>query len=109
MPGAGYIHGVASYAIERRRSDFMPLLVPHGIVFVGYTYNYGNDTIMQWNQHTPPNRRHLPKLGVDYPRNYAEFMAWFPDDAACVDYLDWLRWKVGFLCPTCHGSKGWRM
>jgi len=33
MPGAGYIHGVASYAIERRRSDFMPLLVPHGIVF----------------------------------------------------------------------------
>ena len=30
--------------------------------------------------------------GRDYPRNYAELRAWFPDDEACIDYLDWLRW-----------------
>ncbi|AOU97705.1 hypothetical protein BI364_06795 [Acidihalobacter yilgarnensis] len=56
-----------------------------------------------------PSQRKTPKAGVDYPRNYAEFMAWFSDDAACLDYLDWIRWKDGFECPSCHGSKGWRM
>ena len=50
-----------------------------------------------------------PQAGVDYPRNYAEFLAWFPDDAACFDYIDWIRWKDGFSCPTCDGIKGWRM
>ena len=57
----------------------------------------------------PQTRSKSPRAGVDYPRNYAEFLAWFPDDAACLDYLDWLRWKGGFTCPSCHGSKGWRM
>ena len=56
-----------------------------------------------------PAQRKSPKAGVGYPRNYAEFMAWFSDDAACLDYLDWIRWKDGFECPSCHGSKGWRM
>ena len=56
-----------------------------------------------------PSQRKTPKAGVDYPRNYAEFMAWFSDDAAGLDYLDWIRWKDGFECPSCHGSKGWRM
>jgi transposase-like protein len=50
-----------------------------------------------------------PLAGVDYPRNYAEFQAWFHNDAACLDYLDWIRCKDGFTCPSCHGSKGWRM
>ncbi len=26
-------------------------------------------------------------MAVDYPRTWAEFVAWFPDDAACVAYL----------------------
>lgn len=39
-----------------------------------------------------PSQRKVPKAGGDYPRNYAEFMAWFSDDAAC---LDWIRWKDG--------------
>ena len=57
-----------------------------------------------------PNVRPVsPKAGVDYPRNYAEFLAWFHDDAACLDYLDWIRGKGGFTCPSCHGIKGWRM
>jgi transposase-like protein len=56
-----------------------------------------------------PSQRKAPKAGVDYPRNYAEFLAWYPAAAACLDDLDWIRWKDGFECPSCHGSKGWRM
>lgn len=57
----------------------------------------------------PPVRPASPKAGVDYPRNYAEFLAWFHDDAACLDYLNWVRCKGEFTCPSCHGAKGWRM
>ena len=56
-----------------------------------------------------PAQRKTPNAGSEYPRNYAEFLAWFPDDAACLDYRDWIRWKDGCACPSCHGSKGWRM
>jgi len=35
--------------------------------------------------------------------------AWFPDDAACLDYLDWLRWPDGFVCPHCGCESGWEM
>lgn len=51
----------------------------------------------------------LLRGGRDYPRSYAELLAFFPDDAACADYLDWLRWPNGFVCPTCGGSRAWRM
>ena len=50
-----------------------------------------------------------PAAGRDYPGTYAEFLAWFPDDAACADYLDWLRWPEGFRCPKCGGSRAWRL
>lgn len=33
--------------------------------------------------------------------------AWFPDDRACLDYLDWLRWPAGFVCPHCGESRSW--
>lgn len=36
-------------------------------------------------------------------------MAWFPDDAACLDYLDWLRWREGWSCPACASQRGWRL
>ena len=49
------------------------------------------------------------RAGVDYPRNYAELRAWFPDDAACLDYLEWLRWPDGFVCPRCETPGHWRM
>ena len=48
------------------------------------------------------------KAGRDYPPSYAELRAWFPDDAACLDYLEWLRWPTGFVCPRCEGSRAWR-
>ena len=52
--------------------------------------------------------REAPQSGVDYPRTLAELVSWFPDDAACLDYLEWLRWPDGFACPACGTPKGWR-
>jgi len=50
-----------------------------------------------------------PKAGVHYPGNLAAVRSWFPDDAACLDYLDWLRWPGGFRCTHCGSEKGWRL
>ncbi|HYN28263.1 MAG TPA: transposase, partial [Dermatophilaceae bacterium] len=43
----------------------------------------------------------MPSRGLRYPGSYAELRAWFPDDEACMDYLDWLRWPSGPVCPQC--------
>lgn len=42
--------------------------------------------------------------GVDYPQLYREFVEWFPDNKACLDYLEKLRWPNGFTCPVCNVS-----
>jgi len=47
--------------------------------------------------------------GRDFPRNDAELRAWFSDDDACLDYLEWLRWPAGFACPRCETASNWRM
>lgn len=52
--------------------------------------------------------RDLPQGGIDYPRTSAELLRWFPDEAACLDYLAWLRWPEGVVCPACGTAKGWR-
>ena len=36
-------------------------------------------------------------------------MAWFPADEDCLDYLEWLRWPEGFVCPACNYAGGWRL
>jgi transposase-like protein len=41
------------------------------------------------------------KGGRDYPRDQGELRAWFSTDEACADYLAWLRWPNGFVCPRC--------
>lgn len=46
--------------------------------------------------------------GRDYPNSYAELRAWFNEDWKCLNYLDWLRWRDGFLCPWCAWQEGWR-
>ena len=46
--------------------------------------------------------------GKDYPGSYAELLAWFDQDWKCRDYLDWLRWPDGFVCPGCDCVVGWR-
>ena len=51
-----------------------------------------------------------PIAGQHYPRSTGEFGAWFAADAHCLDYLEWLRWPEGFVCPSCaHEGGGWRM
>jgi transposase-like protein len=49
-----------------------------------------------------------PSGGRDYPRSMDEFLAWFRTDAQCLDYLDWLRWPDGFVCPRCHHRDCWK-
>ena len=44
-----------------------------------------------------------------YPRSVGEFQAWFRTDADCLDYLEWLRWPAGFVCPACGHAGGWRL
>jgi transposase-like protein len=50
-----------------------------------------------------------PQRGVHYPRSTGEFLAWFGSDANCLDYLEWLRWPDGFVCPRCGALGGWRL
>jgi transposase-like protein len=38
-----------------------------------------------------------------------DFQAWFRTDADCLDYLEWLRWRDGFVCPACGYPGGWRL
>ncbi len=47
--------------------------------------------------------------GRDYPGSYADLRAWFADDEACLDYLDWLRWGEGWACPACSHARGWQL
>lgn len=50
-----------------------------------------------------------PRAGTHYPRSVGELHAWFPTDADCLDYLEWLRWPSGFVCPECRHGGGWRL
>lgn len=43
----------------------------------------------------------MAKPGIDFPRSEQEFRAWFQDDNACLDYLDWLRWGNALVCTSC--------
>jgi hypothetical protein len=48
-----------------------------------------------------------PRAGWHYPRSTGEFQSWFATDADCLDYLEWLRWPDGFVCPRCGHAGGW--
>ena len=50
-----------------------------------------------------------PVAGAHYPRSAGEFQAWFRSDADCLDYLEWLRWPDGFMCPGCGHTGRWRL
>ncbi|WP_298381982.1 MULTISPECIES: IS1595 family transposase [Ferrimicrobium] len=47
------------------------------------------------------------RAGLHHPRSVGEFQAWFATDEDCLDYLDWLRWPEGFVCPRCESASGW--
>lgn len=46
--------------------------------------------------------------GRHYPRDWPEFQRFFPDEEACLAYLERLRWPKGFRCPACGGADAWR-
>ena len=48
----------------------------------------------------PSAQRDL-EAGRDYPRTYRDFVKMFPDEEACITYLEQLRWPRGFKCPAC--------
>jgi transposase-like protein len=55
---------------------------------------------------SPPQQ---PRAGIDYPRNLIEFGEFFPDESACVAYLERLRWGGGFVCPEGYvAAAAWR-
>lgn len=47
--------------------------------------------------------------GADYPGSFGKYEAWFATDADCLDYLEWLRWPMGFTCPRCGEAGGWKL
>ncbi len=60
-----------------------------------------------------PDTPKMPVPGRDYPRTWVQFLDWFPDDEACRQYLEGIRWRSGFVCPRCdeagvafQGSRG---
>src|SRR5687768_4689990 len=51
-----------------------------------------------------------PVAGVDYPRTFQEFDAWFGSEMACRAYIRRLRWPDGFVCPHCAAAgEPWAM
>ncbi|HEV3495397.1 MAG TPA: IS1595 family transposase, partial [Actinomycetes bacterium] len=50
-----------------------------------------------------------PVAGRDYPADWEQFQAFFPDEAACLRYLEDLSWPHGFHCPGCgRAGPPWR-
>jgi len=43
----------------------------------------------------------MPVSGRDYPRTWEQFLDWFADNDACIEYLEGIRWPDGFVCPRC--------
>lgn len=43
-----------------------------------------------------------------YPEDFEEFLDWFPTESDCRDYLEWVRWSDGFVCPKCGHTACWK-
>jgi hypothetical protein len=43
----------------------------------------------------------MSRAACKFPASIAEFQWFFSDDAACVAWLERLRWPGGFVCPHC--------
>lgn len=51
------------------------------------------------------NENYSPQPGIDYPRTFQEFDAWFAKESSCREFLIRVRWPDGFQCARC-GVKG---
>lgn len=45
---------------------------------------------------------------MKYPRNQMEFEAMFKNEQNCIDYIESIRWKHGFVCPICGSIRYWK-
>lgn len=42
---------------------------------------------------------------LPFPKSLPDFQRLFPDDAACAKYLETIRWRMGFVCPSCNEAR----
>jgi len=42
-----------------------------------------------------------------YPKDFQEFLAQFPDEKSCWQYLIEIRWPNGYVCSHCNSIKWW--
>jgi transposase-like protein len=47
------------------------------------------------------------KIEEKYPKDFQEFLAQFPDENACWQYLIDIRWPEGYVCSECQSRKYW--
>lgn len=45
------------------------------------------------------------RAGRDYPKSWKQFVDWFHDEESCLEYLEKMRWQLGFSCPRCGATK----
>jgi hypothetical protein len=41
-----------------------------------------------------------PLAGIHYPKSLGELRAWFPTDADCLDYLEWVEMASRLRLPV---------
>lgn len=46
-----------------------------------------------------------PIRGVDYPRTFNEFEAFFLNESTCREYIARVRWPDGYICPQCGSDR----
>ena len=46
-----------------------------------------------------------PQSGKDYPANWKAFLDGFGSEEACLDELEWLRWREGFVGSACGDAQ----
>lgn len=47
------------------------------------------------------SQQHLPSLLPEYPMTLLDFQRMFPNETACLRYLENIRWPGGFTCGKC--------
>jgi transposase-like protein len=47
------------------------------------------------------------KAEEKYPKDFQEFLAQFPDESSCWQYLIDIRWSDGYICSLCKSDKYW--
>lgn len=45
---------------------------------------------------------------MEYPKNYRELLTELSTQEKCLDYIAKIRWKSGFICPSCGSTRFWK-